>query len=90
MRRWLWLHMAFSLEMEMSMQAVAPSVSLPFWDYTIDATHASYANQMFGVDEVQHWRHGCGASKKALQPKMDDARALLLAIQGLRLLLQCA
>ncbi|CAM9148680.1 unnamed protein product [Phaeothamnion confervicola] len=29
-------HFAFSLELEQALQAVDPSVALPFWDYTID------------------------------------------------------
>merc|ERR1712196_737262 len=30
-------HAAFSLEFEQALQAVTPSVTLPFWDFTIDA-----------------------------------------------------
>ena len=29
-------HAAFALEMEQSLQAIAPSIALPYWDYTID------------------------------------------------------
>lgn len=30
-------HLALSLEFEDAMQAVTPSLSLPYWDYTIDS-----------------------------------------------------
>mmetsp|Transcript_73800 Transcript_73800/g.210475 ORF Transcript_73800/g.210475 Transcript_73800/m.210475 type:complete len:697 (-) Transcript_73800:230-2320(-) len=30
-------HMAFTLELEQSLQAIQPTISMPYWDYTIDS-----------------------------------------------------
>ena len=49
-------HMAFSLEFEQALQVVDPSLSLPYWDYTIDANDAMTAELNTGVDSVLAWR----------------------------------
>jgi len=37
-------HAAFSLEFELAMQAVDPAVSLPYWDFTVDAHEQAYGD----------------------------------------------
>ena len=44
-------HAAFTLELELAMQAVDPAVTQPYWDFTVDAAalgHDWQASELFG------------------------------------------
>jgi len=47
-------HMAFTLEFEQALQVVSPDITVPYWDYTIDAVHASNSHK---DDLVSAWRN---------------------------------
>ena len=37
-------HVAISLMFEQSLQAIDPSIALPYWDFTIEATYYDWSN----------------------------------------------
>lgn len=44
-------HVAYTLELEQVLQTIAPSVSVPYWEYTIDAMLDSWEDSViFGED----------------------------------------
>ena len=50
-------HVAFTLEFELSLQAIEPSISMPYWDYTIDAIHADEAVAWHNeTSTIRAWR----------------------------------
>ena len=43
-------HLAFTLELEQSLQSVDASVSVPYWDYSYDAYYYNASKQTCGSD----------------------------------------
>ena len=46
-------HAAFDMEMEQALQSINPSISLPYWDYTID--EEKYGTEWMVKSEIWHW-----------------------------------
>lgn len=49
-------HVGFTIMFEKNMQLVDPSVSIPFWDYTLDAYRYCHENEYFMVGSLGCWR----------------------------------
>eukprot|EP00618_Florenciella_parvula_P017577 CAMPEP_0119489082 /NCGR_PEP_ID=MMETSP1344-20130328/14634_1 /TAXON_ID=236787 /ORGANISM="Florenciella parvula, Strain CCMP2471" /LENGTH=720 /DNA_ID=CAMNT_0007524087 /DNA_START=136 /DNA_END=2298 /DNA_ORIENTATION=+ len=49
-------HVAISMEFENALRVVDNTLSLPYWDYTIDGNNAQQAAENNGADEEKAWR----------------------------------
>ena len=75
-------HMAFTLEFEQSLQAVNPSLSIPYWDFTIESTFYEphtwrsspiFSSDWFGAASPENDMHTVTEGRWAFIPSMTAA-----------------
>jgi hypothetical protein len=76
-------HVAFSLMYEQALQAVNPSISLPYWDFTLESTFLTptsfrtsgvFSADWFGDAACNNTHHTPTDGRFAYVPVMQDAR----------------
>ena len=75
-------HMAFTLEFEQTLQSVNPSLSVPYWDFTIESTFYEphtwrsspiFADDWFGIASPDNDLHTVSEGRWAFVPSMTHA-----------------
>ena len=88
-------HLTFSLLYEQALQSINPSVSLPYWDFTLESTlyepdsfrsSGVFSNDWFGDAECEGDDHMPTAGRFAYVPTMTDASDFSLIVSPYGLL----
>ncbi len=88
-------HITFSLLFEQSLQAINPSISLPYWDFTLESTlytpktfrySGVFSNDWFGDSVCSNEYHTPSEGRFAYVPVMEDASKFSLLVNSYGLL----